>query len=138
MISQLPTTVGKHKVKFEATNAGGNTANIKVDASLFDHGTITPGQGTIFANNFDMKMKNMNNASVIAAAGVSAFDANGNAVDVKDIKLVSALPTTIGFHNFIFEANGVQVTVLGHVTARYQVVGHDLNMTMAEFKAFKV
>ncbi|MDE8070944.1 hypothetical protein PT100_08850, partial [Erysipelothrix rhusiopathiae] len=25
----------------------------------------------------------------------------------------------------------------GHVTARYQVVGHDLNMTMAEFKASK-
>ncbi|URQ77021.1 peptidase [Erysipelothrix rhusiopathiae] len=137
VISQLPTTVGKHKVKFEATNAAGNTENIEVDASLFDHGTITPGQGSIFANNFDMKMKNMNNASVIAAAGVTAFDANGNAVDVKDIKLVSALPTTAGFHNFIFEANGVQVTVLGHVTARYQVVGHDLNMTMAEFKAFK-
>ena len=137
VISKLPTTVGKHKVKFEATNAAGNTANIKVDASLFDHGTITPGQGSIFANNFDMKMKNMNNASVIAAAGVTAFDATGNAVDVKDIKLVSALPTTAGFHNFIFEANGVQVTVLGHVTARYQVVGHDLNMTMAEFKAFK-
>lgn len=137
VLTDLPQSLGNHTVTFEATNDLGKTSTLSVEATLYNNGTVVPGSSAIYANNFEIKMKNMTKDSVRIAAGVTAFDATGNAVDVKDIKLVSALPTTAGFHNFIFEANGVQVTVLGHVTARYQVVGHELNMTMAEFKAFK-
>lgn len=137
VLTDLPQSLGNHTVTFEATNDLGKTSTLSVEATLYNNGTVVPGEGAIYANNFEIKMKNMTKDSVRIAAGVTAFDATGNAVDVKDIKLVSALPTTAGFHNFIFEANGVQVTVLGHLTARYQVVGHDLNMTMDEFKAFK-
>ncbi|MBK2404675.1 hypothetical protein EPJ90_07510 [Erysipelothrix sp. strain 2 (EsS2-7-Brazil)] len=137
VLTDLPQSLGNHTVTFEATSDLGKTSTLSVVATLYNNGTVVPGTGSIYANNFEIKMKHMTQDSVRIAAGVTAFDAAGNAVDVQDIKLVGELPQTAGYHNFVFEAKGVQVTVLGRVSARYEVVGHDLNMTMTEFKTFK-